>query len=230
MAELSEEFVSSLARIGTDIPDFRWYLSAIVFLGAANYPEHIPYLYQQLLKHHIHEEEHFEATKALRESFTKASAIMGAARTGNAIRLLGTATLPHLKDTTFHRSGLTDDSVTVPRGKALHTKIYGQNVLFDGSRTVDASLDYAYVVRELFYGKIFSFEGILGFRETEQVIVAALIGVDCMNQVRHHMFGMRVNGVGKTEVEANRQICLAIAAELGIGFKEGVIEVPDVPE
>lgn len=80
MAELSEEFVSSLARIGTDIPDFRWYLSAIVFLGAANYPEHIPYLYQQLLKHHIHEEEHFEATKALRESFTKASAIMGAAR------------------------------------------------------------------------------------------------------------------------------------------------------
>lgn len=80
MPALSEEFVLSLARIGADIPDFKWYLSAIVFLGAANYPEHIPYLYQQLLQHHIHEEEYFEATKALREAFTKASAIMGAAR------------------------------------------------------------------------------------------------------------------------------------------------------
>lgn len=80
MTALSEEFVSSLARTGADIPGFRWYLSAIVFLGAVNYPEHIPSLYQQLLQHHIPEEEHFEATKALREAFTKASAIMGAAR------------------------------------------------------------------------------------------------------------------------------------------------------
>lgn len=78
---LSEEFIQSLAKLGAGAsPDFRWYISAIVFLGALNYPEHIPALYQQLLEKHVPEDAQFEASKALREAFTKASGIMGAAR------------------------------------------------------------------------------------------------------------------------------------------------------
>lgn len=44
------------------------------------------------------------------------------------------------------------------------------------------------------------------------------------------MIGMRLNGVSKEEIEATRQICLAIAQELRVGFKTEPIEVPDIPK
>ncbi|KAK5175430.1 uncharacterized protein LTR77_000569 [Saxophila tyrrhenica] len=228
MSLLTDEFVAALTHKGAELPGFRWYLSAIVCLGALNYPEEIPHVYEQLLSQHLPETDHSKASQALREALTKASGIVGACRTGNAIRALATATPKHLKDTRFHRANDTD-AITVERGRALHQKIYGGNPLFDPSKTVDASPDYTYVVRELFYGKIFSFPDILEYRETGQTIVAALIGMDCQVQVRNQMIGMLMNGVDRREVEANREICLAIALELGVRFKTAPIDVPSVP-
>ncbi len=82
---------------------------------------------------------------------------------------------------------------------------------------------------ELFYGYIFSFDEILDTLETEQVVVAALIGIDCQEQMINHMIGMMFNGAKREEVEALKNIVLALAVRLNVKFKNPDIKVPEMP-
>lgn len=82
---------------------------------------------------------------------------------------------------------------------------------------------------DYFYGRIFSFDGILDDMETGQVIVSCLIGIDCMQQLRNHMKGMQYNGARKEEVEMIREIVVRVARKLNVRFKPGnPIAVPDI--
>lgn len=82
---------------------------------------------------------------------------------------------------------------------------------------------------DYFYGRIFSFDGILDDMETGQVIISCLIGIDCMQQLGNHMKGMQYNGARKEEVEMIREIVIRVARKLDVKFKPGnPIAVPDV--
>lgn len=82
---------------------------------------------------------------------------------------------------------------------------------------------------ELFYGYIFSFDEILDILETEQVVIASLIGIDCQEQMTNHMIGMMFNGAKREEVEALKQVVLALAERLDVKFKNPDIQVPEMP-
>jgi hypothetical protein len=120
------EFYQSIADLGKSSPQFKWYMTAIVALGALNSAEEIPYLYELLLNVYIPKADHFEETKKIREGLTKVSGIMGAAKvsdpgryphvgsrrryinlnlfqTGTALRALATVTPPELLDLTYYR-------------------------------------------------------------------------------------------------------------------------------
>ena len=64
--------------------------------------------------------------------------------------------------------------------------------------------------------------------ETSQVIVAALLSIDCQEQARNHMMGMQFNGAKRRDVEGVRNVVVAIAEKLGVRGKQGrvAIEVP----
>lgn len=83
---------------------------------------------------------------------------------------------------------------------------------------------------ELFYGHIFSFPGILDDIETGQCIVAALLSIDCHEQVRNHMLAMLYSGATRGELEGVRAVVMAVADRLGVVGKQGrkAIEVPQV--
>jgi hypothetical protein len=49
-------------------------------------------------------------------------------------------------------------------------------------------------ILDLFYGYIFSFDAVLNMLETEQVVVSALLGIDCPEQAKNHMLGILANG------------------------------------
>lgn len=49
-------------------------------------------------------------------------------------------------------------------------------------------------ILDLFYGYVFSFDAVLGILETEQVVVSALLGIDCPEQAKNHMLGILANG------------------------------------
>lgn len=74
-----EEFYSVLAELQPS-STFKWYQTAIVALGALNYPEEIPRLYTILLNGDIPKENQLEETRKIREGLTKACGIMGAAK------------------------------------------------------------------------------------------------------------------------------------------------------
>lgn len=84
---------------------------------------------------------------------------------------------------------------------------------------------------EFFYGYIFSFSEILDSIESAACIVAALLSIDCQEQVRNHMLGMQYFGASRDEVGAVRAVVVAIAEHLGVRGKKGrsAIEVPCLP-
>ncbi|KAI9752417.1 MAG: hypothetical protein M4579_005641 [Chaenotheca gracillima] len=229
MAILDDDFVRELASRGKQYPRCKWYFTALVALGAMNYPEEIPDLYRRLLESYIAPEEHMSETRKMREAFTKLCGIQGAAKTGTALRQLSIATPEELRDPVRYRENDTDEEAFA-RGKRFHQAIYGPNPNYNPTANAVAAPDYNYIVRNYFYGRIFSFDAILNDLETSQIIVACLVGLDCMEQLKNHMIGLQYLGASKDEVELIRTIVILIAEKLDIRFKKGnPIPVPDAP-
>jgi hypothetical protein len=80
MAILDDQFLEELAALAAPHPKYKWYLSTLVALGAMNYPEEIPSLYERLLASYIPEDEQLSETRKFREAFTKLCGIQGAAK------------------------------------------------------------------------------------------------------------------------------------------------------
>ncbi|KAF2467911.1 uncharacterized protein BDR25DRAFT_374211 [Lindgomyces ingoldianus] len=253
---LDNAFISSLAETGkAACPRFPWYRGAIVALGALNYPEEIPAFYTYVLEHYIPEDARKEETKKILEGLTKASGIVGAAKTGNAVRALNPTIPTHLKDNTCYRQSETFENAS-KRGREFHRQIYGRNPFFADSQTKNAAADYYWIVSskptsgnpvlwsnlqglmlielfaraDLFYGYIFSFDEILDGLETSHCILSALLGIDCQEQVRNHMIGMLLNGAKREEIEAFRNVVLRLAEKLEVKFKDAPIPIPANPE
>jgi hypothetical protein len=51
------------------------------------------------------------------------------------------------------------------------------------------------------------------------VIIAALIGIDCHPQMKHHMIGMLINGVTREEIESTRTLCYRAAKSWVLRFE-----------
>ncbi|KAF2658360.1 hypothetical protein K491DRAFT_676407 [Lophiostoma macrostomum CBS 122681] len=229
-SRLDADFISTLADIGTSAgSQFPWYRGAIVALGALNYPEEIPAFYSHILSKYIPENEQKLETSKILEGLTKASGIVGAAKTGNAVRPLSQVIPAHLKDDTCYRQHESFEGAA-KRGRELHTKLYGRNPTFDDKKTLRAAPDYYWIVTNLFYGYIFSFDGVLNDLETGHCIISALLGIDCQEQVRNHMIGMQLNGAKREQIVAFRNVALKLAEKLQVRFKEAPIAVPDVSE
>jgi hypothetical protein len=127
----------------------RWYSCVIVSLSSLNFPDVILQVYEHLDTHFLSKLSHhdrFDAARRLREALIKSTGIVGAARTGNAIRTL-TGLIPEdLRETESPRSQESDE-VARARGKTFWTRVYERNKAFDPQATVRASPDYAFVVR-----------------------------------------------------------------------------------
>jgi alkylhydroperoxidase/carboxymuconolactone decarboxylase family protein YurZ len=121
-----------------------------------------------------------------------------------------------------------DQETASQRGYELHARIYGRNPEFDVNATPAASPDYAFVVRDLLYGRVFSFDKILDDLETGYVIVSTLIGIDCQYQLRNHMKGMLYNGATREELQDLLDLCLGLAKRLGVVFRSEARPVPSI--
>ena len=85
-------------------------------------------------------------------------------------------------------------------------------------------------MRDLLYGRVFSFDEILDDLETGYVIVATLIGIDCQYQLRNHMKGMLYNGATREELQELRDLCLDLATRLGVVFRSEAAPIPSVED
>jgi hypothetical protein len=81
---------------------------------------------------------------------------------------------------------------------------------------------------DILYGRIFSYDGILGDLETGYVIVSVLIGIDCHIQLRHHMKGMLYNGATRDELQELQDTMLELADMLGVKFRSKRGPIPTI--
>ncbi|KAL4876151.1 hypothetical protein BJY04DRAFT_231974 [Aspergillus karnatakaensis] len=210
----------------------RWYICVIVNLSSLNYPDIIPQVYTHLDKHllsTLSSTDRSTAVQKLRESLIKSTGIVGAARTGNAMRVLSNCIPDSYRETESPRSKESDE-VARQRGKEFWTRIYARNKAFDPEASVRASPDYAFVVREVLYARIFSFDGVIDDLLTGFVMVSALYGMDCPNQLQHHMKGMLINGATREELEGLRELCLGLAGRLGVRSRYPPPVIPERPD
>lgn len=82
----------------------------------------------------------------------------------------------------------------------------------------------------MLYGRIFSFDGVIDDLTTGYVIVSALYGMDCPNQLQHHMKGMLINGATRQELRTLQDLCLGLANILGVKSRPGPAPIPEMPE
>ncbi|KAH8767226.1 hypothetical protein F5883DRAFT_72432 [Diaporthe sp. PMI_573] len=228
---LDDSFFERIDALSNTDEKIRWYYCVIVNLAALNFPEVVPSVYDRLCKHVMSSLAHdaqFKTAQKLREALIKSCGIMGAAKTGTALRLLGKQISKDLRDPVAHRRAKEDQATASERGHAFHKRIYGRNPEFDYNASGEASPDYAFVVRDLLYGRVFSYDGILDDLETGYVIVSALIGLDCQNQLRHHMKGMLYNGATRDDLQELYDVLLDLAQRLGVKFRSEKREIPSI--
>ena len=61
-------------------------------------------------------------------------------------------------------------------------------------------------------------------------MVSALYGMDCQNQLQHHMKGMLINGACRKDLEDLQSLCLGLANILGVRSRHGPAPIPEMPE
>ncbi|KAJ5604592.1 hypothetical protein N7510_009746 [Penicillium lagena] len=229
---LPASFWESVLALPSTSDRLRWYMCVLVTLSSLNYSDVVPQVYNHLDEHLLSTmspEDRFAAAQRLREGLIKSTGIVGAARTGNAMRALAACIPVELREKESPRSKESDETAR-KRGKEFWTRIYSRNRAFDPEASVRASPDYAFIIREVLYGRIFSFDGVIDDLTTGYVIVSALYGMDCPNQLQHHMKGMLINGATREELKTLQDLCLGVANILGVKSRHGPAPIPEMPE
>jgi hypothetical protein len=146
---LPASFWEPVFSLSSSSDRLRWYMCVVVALSSLNFPDVIPQVYGHLeanLLSKLSPEDCFSYVRRLREGLIKSTGIVGAARTGNAMRTLANCVPEHLREKESPRSKESEE-VARTRGKAFWTRIYSRNKAFDPEASVRASPDYAFVVR-----------------------------------------------------------------------------------
>ncbi|SPO06782.1 uncharacterized protein DNG_09476 [Cephalotrichum gorgonifer] len=209
----------------------RWYMCVIVTLSSLNYPDVIPQVYDHFSTNLLAElppADRFRAVQNVREGLIKSTGIVGAGRTGNAMRTLSNCIPDEYREADSPRSKESDE-VARKRGREFWLNIYARNPAFDPEASVRASPDYAFVVRDLLYARVFSYDGVLDPLTTGYAMVSGLYGMDCQNQLQHHMKGMLFNGASRHDLLYLQELCLRVAKELGVQFRHPPAPIPTIP-
>lgn len=150
---LPEQFLNQVLELEDVNHRVRWYMCATVTLSSMGYPDVIPQVYEHLDKNLLSKLPSTEARKQVldqvREALIKSTGIVGAGRTGNAMRTLSGCIPEDFRETESPRA-MEDDHTTRERGKKFWTNIYARNPAFDPGASVRASPDYAFVVRGVY--------------------------------------------------------------------------------
>ena len=147
---LPREFLDQVLQLDDAGHRLRWYMCAVVNLSSMGYPDVIPQVYEHLDVNLLSELPSTQARKQVlnqvREALIKSTGIVGAGRTGNAMRTLSGCIPEEFRETESPRATV-DDHTARERGKKFWTNIYARNPAFDPGASVRASPDYAFVVR-----------------------------------------------------------------------------------
>lgn len=146
---LPASFLEPVLSLPSTSDRLQWYMCVLITLSSLNFPDVIPQVYAHLDTHvlsPLSPEDRFAAVRKIREGLIKSTGIVGAGRTGNAIRSLAGCLPEDLREKGSPRSQESEETAR-KRGREFWTRIYARNPAFDPEASVRASPDYAFVVR-----------------------------------------------------------------------------------
>ena len=147
---LPDVFLKQVTQLETTEHKLRWYMCVFITLSSLNYPDVIPQVYDHLdelvLSTLPDDGSRGQAINRIREGLIKSTGIVGAARTGNAMRSLPNQIPTKFRETESPRSKESEEHAR-ERGRKFWLNIYARNPAFDPEASVRASPDYAFVVR-----------------------------------------------------------------------------------
>ena len=85
-------------------------------------------------------------------------------------------------------------------------------------------------ILDVLYAHVFSFDEVLDDLTTGYAMVSALYGLDCQNQLQHHMKGMLWNGATREDLMELQNICLGVVDILGVKQRHGRAPIATLPK
>ncbi|SPO23995.1 uncharacterized protein UTRI_03464_B [Ustilago trichophora] len=163
--------------------------------------------------------------RQIQEVLVKASVIFGIPPSLDTIFALLTHLRSHypstylLNSTDFSRSPILPSpisSLTTPAHEALR-RVYRHN-LDDilHNKMADNMQDLKFLTLEINYGFNLANESVIDWKQTELVVLAALIGQNCRAEVLWHMRGALRAGWTREDVQSVREVCLKVAKRLRV--------------
>lgn len=146
---LPASLLDSVLTINDASKRIRWYMCVVITLSSLNYPDVIPQVYSHFEAHILAPlslPEQFAAVQRVREGLIKSTGIVGAARTGNAMRSLSRC-VPEIHRERESPRARESVEFARKRGHEFWLNVYARNPAFDPEASVRASPDYAFVVR-----------------------------------------------------------------------------------
>ncbi|CAK7235441.1 hypothetical protein SBRCBS47491_009294 [Sporothrix bragantina] len=148
--KLGDDFFDEVEQTQSFDGKVGWYMCVVVNLAAVNYPELLPEVWSHIdsyLFPELAHDERFKVAQKLREALIKACGIMGAAKYILAKKdWHRDAGVMQMHPKRSARPGGAKEQAS-ERGHAFWRRIYARNPEFDPNATIDASPDYAFVVR-----------------------------------------------------------------------------------
>lgn len=166
---------------------------------------------------------HKSLQRTIQECLTKGSVIFGIPHALDTVFTLLThlrsTSSPLLDSSDSPRSSLLSQplsSLTQPAHEALR-RVYRHNLdpIID-EKMGENMEDLKFLTLELNYGWNLACEKVLDWKQTELVLLAALVGQNCRAEVLWHMRGALRAGWSREEVAGVREVAMAIAGRLGV--------------
>lgn len=220
------EILAFREALSAPVRERSWLLVLTSALASSHHgPETITTLYELALSESTADKAAAQSIqRRIQETLVKGSVIFGIPPALDTVFEL----LAHIRSTNpsylltkddFTRSHLLDQPISSLRAKAEEAlkRVYRHNLddILD-IKMNDNMQDIKFLTLDVNYGLNLAQQGVIDWRDTELVVLAALVTQNCRAEVLWHMRGAMRAGWSEQDVQSVRQVAIDIAKRLGM--------------
>ncbi|KAI8716948.1 hypothetical protein NCS52_00989600 [Fusarium sp. LHS14.1] len=231
-SELTPELSELFSKIEnnfktTNLGEHRWYILVIACLSASPDPETSAALYLYLTRQEAYQtsESRQALVRRLREALVKTICLVGVCKPIEAILAIAKVEKPEDRDFSRTRENWQADDANHERAVNWFKQLYTRNAT-DTIGLFDAHKDFSWISTEITYGLYLSDRQVLDDKDTQMVVLPAIMSQNLRLETHWHIRGTRRIGVSKEDTEVICDSVKAVSEFFGIKLNR----VPTVDE
>ncbi|EEU38838.1 uncharacterized protein NECHADRAFT_45666 [Fusarium vanettenii 77-13-4] len=211
----------------TNLGEHRWYILVIACLSASPDPETSAALYLYLTRQEAYQtsESRQALVRRLREALVKTICLVGVCKPIEAILAIAKVEKPEDRDFSRTRQDWQADDANHERAVNWFKQLYTRNAA-DTIGLFDAHKDFSWISTEITYGLYLSDRQVLDDKDTQMVVLPAIMSQNLRLETHWHIRGTRRIGVSKEDTQVVCDSVKAVSEFFGINLNR----VPTVDE